>query len=265
MSMLELKKALGMVRDVSGSSDLRGRYFSNVEILNYEGVDFTGAVLYKCFPKGFKGALEIEPSKEAPGFKNKDFRKAEDKLKSVSLEGLDLQGVDLSNLDLEEISFKGANLSKSNFEDSLLGATDFENANLSGVDFRYANLKHSTFENANLLGADFTGSDLSGASFKRAKNMDKALMGNSLYDENTEFPLNLSLDQRKFMKYTGAEKSERESVLETFAYDGSEYDDSEYDDSEYDDSEYDDSEYGRDPFAEDEYGAYDDYDDDDWD
>ena len=249
MSMLELKKALGMVKDVSESSDLRGRYFSNVEILNYDNVDFTGAVLYRCFPKGFKGALEIDPAKEAPGFENKDFKGSEDILKTVSLEGVDLQGANMSNLYLQEVSFEDTNLSKSNFEYSRLVGTSFENANLSRADFSFANLKHSTFKNANLLGVDFTGADLAGCCFRGAKNMDKALMGNSLYDENTEFPINLSLDQRSNMKYEGAEKSERESVLETFAYN---------------DSEYDDSEYDRDPFAEDEYVAYDDY-DDDWD
>ena len=47
--------------DCAEISDLRGMYFHSRVLKNYEGRDFSGCVLYKCYPPDLKGAVSILP------------------------------------------------------------------------------------------------------------------------------------------------------------------------------------------------------------
>ena len=96
--------------DCSKEDDLRGRAFHNRLIVNFENTDFTGCVLYHCFPRGFAGAIEIHPaqSEEDVTLKEADLRGAD--LRRANLQGANLQGAHLQGADLRGANLGGADL-----------------------------------------------------------------------------------------------------------------------------------------------------------
>jgi uncharacterized protein YjbI with pentapeptide repeats len=58
----DIKHKLQPPLDCSEIKDLRGQYFHNRLITNYENTDFTGCVLYHCYPSGFANALDVNPA-----------------------------------------------------------------------------------------------------------------------------------------------------------------------------------------------------------
>ena len=106
----DIKHRLQPPLDCSEIKDLRGRYFNNRLITNYEHTDFTGCVLFHCFPNGIPNALEINPalSEEYVTLKGVDLRGAN--LKGAALTEANLKGTNLEGADLEGANLIGANL-----------------------------------------------------------------------------------------------------------------------------------------------------------
>ena len=118
--------------DCAKEGDLRGRAFYNRLIVNYENTDFTGCVLYHCFPRGFAGAIEIYPaqSEDDVTLKGADLQEAD--LQRADLQGANLQGADLRGTNLQGATLYGANLkgaeycSETNFDESNISQTQFD-------------------------------------------------------------------------------------------------------------------------------------------
>ena len=83
--LVQLDRAI----DVTGRADLRGAYFGRKLIFSGEGRDFTGAVLYRCYPSGLKCAIEIDPLTES------EARTQLNDLCGIDLRGVDFRGVDM--------------------------------------------------------------------------------------------------------------------------------------------------------------------------
>lgn len=138
--------------DCTEVKDLRGRYFYNRVIVNYENTDFTGCVLYHCYPSGIPGATEYNPAKseEEVTLKGADLNRAV--LDWAYLQGANLQGANLTRADLQEADLRGAD-----FEKAKLGGADFKWSYLMGANLSYADLEYTTFDEANLEGANLEG------------------------------------------------------------------------------------------------------------
>ena len=189
--------------DCSKITDLRGRYFHNRIITNYDNTDFSGCVLYHCFPRGIPNAIEINPVKseeDVPfllqGSNLRGANLAKAKLKGanfsrammgpteddheesyiVLLNEADLRKVDFSNANLNEAELEGANLKFANLSGASAMLTNFNHANLAGANLQRANLYAANLENANLKGADL-----------RFSIIQSANMNGALYDTKTRF------------------------------------------------------------------------------
>ena len=166
--------------DCSTIGDLRGTYFYNRLITNYEHTDFSGCTLYHCYPRVFANALEINPAQS----------KADVSLKGADLQGADLFrayliGADIEGANFERANLGGATLKRANLGGANLQGADISNTNLEGANLENANLgvcdiQHVKFINANLVNADFRGArffdvDFSGADIKGVKLSPKNL------------------------------------------------------------------------------------------
>ena len=140
--------------DCAKEGDLRGRAFYNRLIVNYENTDFTGCVLYHCFPRGFAGAIEIYPAQ------------SED---DVTLKGADLQGAELQGADLQGAELRGADLQGAELQEADLQGADLQEADLRWAYLDDANLQGAHLQGAHLQGADLRGANLGGADLKGAK------------------------------------------------------------------------------------------------
>ena len=160
----DIKHRLQPPLDCSELKDLRGRYFHNRLIINYENTDFTGCVLFHCFPSGIENALEINPAQS-----EKDVT-----LKDANLSRANLLEANLYKANLEGANLEGADLSGADLEDANLGWANLQGADLENVNFRFCDIQHTKFINANLVNADFRGArfwavDFSGADVKGVK------------------------------------------------------------------------------------------------
>ena len=149
----KIKHKLQSPLDCSGVIDLRGGYFHNRVITNFESVDFHGCVLFHCYPSGFENALEIDPAHS-----ESDVTLRGTSLKEANLSGADLRGAYLQDTDLREAFLQDANLERANLKRADLEYACLENANLQNANLENANLQH-----ADLEGADFTGANLKDA------------------------------------------------------------------------------------------------------
>ena len=113
----DIKYRLQPPLDCSEISDLRGRYFHNRLLTNYENTDFRGCVLFHCFPNGIPNAVEVKPAQ--------------------SEEEVSLKGVSFEDADLLDADFSGADLRNSNF--------GYDGILISGANFRGADLEGSAF------------------------------------------------------------------------------------------------------------------------
>ena len=111
----DIKHRLQPPLDCSEIKDLRGRYFNNRLITNYEHTDFTGCVLFHCFPNGIPNALEINPA--------------------LSEEYVTLKGADLRGADLWGANLQGANLFEANLQETTLEWANLEDAYLEGAKY----------------------------------------------------------------------------------------------------------------------------------
>lgn len=161
----DIKHKLQPPLDCSEIKDLRGRYFHNREIINYENTDFVGCVLYHCFPNGIKNAIEVNPA--------------------TSIEDTTLQGANLEGADLRKANLQGANLLRANLK----------RANLKRADLERANLYKANLEGANLQGANLQGAYLQGANLKGAN------LENAKYNDTTIFPDTITESQKSSMVF----------------------------------------------------------------
>ena len=187
----DIKHRLQPPLDCAEIKDLRGRYFHYRLIINYEDTDFTGCVLYRCYPSGLTGAIEISPaqSKDEVTLRRADLSGAE--LWDASLEGADLQEVDLSDADLWKASLEGANLREANLHGAFLrGAVlqgaDLQGANLEGANLESANLEGANLYDANLGWGDLQGVNLQGANLQEAYLVKANLRGANLQGANLQ-------------------------------------------------------------------------------
>ena len=157
----DIKHRLQPPLDCSELKDLRGEYVHNRLIINYENTDFTGCVLFHCFPNGIPNALEINPALSE---------------EYVTLKGVDLRGANLKGAALTEANLKGTNL---------------EGADLEGANLIEAYLIGADLEDADLTEADLTEADLSDAKYDEEtgfedSNITKEQLGSMVFVEDED-------------------------------------------------------------------------------
>jgi uncharacterized protein YjbI with pentapeptide repeats len=179
----ELKKTRTL--DCSESGDLRGTYIHSKVLINTQGVDFEGAVLYGCYcSSDIQDALIVNPKLTEDDVPiSASWEKIS--LCSSNLQGVNLQRANLKMFECEMANFQGANLQEANLESAELMGANLQGANLQG-----ANLKYTGFTGANLQRADLKGADLKGADLQRSN-----LQG-ARYNSKTNFGLsNITQEQ----------------------------------------------------------------------
>ena len=119
----DIKYKLQPPLDCSEIKDLRGQYFHNRLITNYDNTDFSGCVLFHCFPSGMTNAIELNPAQSEDDVTLKRANLSGANLSGADLTRANLYGANISNADLEGADLTGANLqwaeynSETNFED----------------------------------------------------------------------------------------------------------------------------------------------------
>jgi uncharacterized protein YjbI with pentapeptide repeats len=171
--------------DCSEIEDLRGGYVYKKYIINYENTDFTGCVLYYCYPSGINGAIEVNTAKSI-----EDVTLIRANLENARLNGANLENANLENANLEGASLKKANLKSANFQGANMDDAGIRSANLENANLENASLMYSNLKMANLRGANLRGADLRGAAFKQAK-----------YNDKTIFPNTITESQKSSMKH----------------------------------------------------------------
>ena len=175
-----IKHRLQPPLDCAEIKDLRGQSFHNRLIINYEDTDFTGCVLYHCYPSGIPNALEYNPANSED-----DVSLASVNLRDANLEFANLSGADLGGADLFDADLEGTNLEGAYLGDADLRSTNLYGADLEGTNLEGANLVGADLRDANLRGADLEGADLRGAR----------------YDEETVFPDTITQEQLDSMTF----------------------------------------------------------------
>ena len=146
-----IKHRLQTPLDCSQISDLRGQYFHNRLIINYEDIDFSGCVLYHCYPSGLANAIEVNPAQSE-----------------------------------EDVTLKGANLGYANLSEANLQGAYLKEARLYGAELIGADLRGTNLERANLKGADLYRADLGGANLQGA-DLEDATLYEAKYNSKTNF------------------------------------------------------------------------------
>lgn len=140
-------------------SDVRGRSINSRVLLNYEDSDFTGCVLYRCFPSGIPGAIEVD---SADSIADVGFSGIKS---SVSLRDLDLRGInfegsqisgELSNLNLTSTNFKSSRIHNMSITNVNFGSADLEGLDLRDAWIQNINLRNANLKNANIIGTSIT-------------------------------------------------------------------------------------------------------------
>ena len=132
----DIKHKLQPPLDCSEISDLRGLYYHNRLITNYDNTDFSGCVLFHCYPSGIENAIEVNPAQSE---------------KDITLKGAYLEGANLEDANLEEANLQGANLKGADLEDAYLQGADLTGADLQGADLQGAKYNSKTkFKDADI-------------------------------------------------------------------------------------------------------------------
>lgn len=191
LTLNEIKVRLQPQLDCAEIKDLRGEHFHYREIINYENTDFSGCVLYHCYPNNIPGVIEVDPaqSKDDVGLIGADLQNARlafsKVLQGANLSRANLQGADLRSADLNGAILQGANLNGANLNGADLRGADLQGAdldrcsldgaNLQGANLQGAYLLFTSLQGANLYGVDLRKSDLRGANMKGAVVTDPDL------------------------------------------------------------------------------------------
>ena len=187
----DIKHRLQPPLDCSEIKDLRGRYFYNRLITNYEHTDFSGCVLFHCYPSGILNSLEINPAQSEDDLTLKGANLEGAILYKANLEGADLTGANLTGAYLQYTDLTDAKLQGANLEDADLGDATLERANL-----QEANLERADLRGANLYGANLEGANLEDVNADRYVDFDEAK-----YNSKTNF------------KYSSITQGQRDSMI----------------------------------------------------
>ena len=211
--------------DCAQVADFRGTEFHNRLLVNYEGIDFEGCVLYHCFPSGMRNAIEVNRANSE---------------KDVSLKDADFREY-LGPPMLHNLSFQGAYLKNANFGSKHLIYTNFQNADLEGANFERATLSGADFTGANLKGANLKTVDGSAISFNMADledaNLSSAYLGESQFIDanlkNADFELtNLHRSDLDGANCKGT--SFRRAVISSAEFKGANFEGADFKDAIYD-------------------------------
>lgn len=140
------------------NGSLRGVYFENCILENYEATNFEGCTLYKCYPQVLRGAIEIESLKDPyevtwhsnnfpkslsfsttiqnQTFHNFKFEKLT--LEDVTFENCDFYGTRFTSVDFENCSFESCNMTS---------VVHFENCHFKDFTFNSCVFFEVSFEN----------------------------------------------------------------------------------------------------------------------
>jgi len=192
MDYLDVLKIAGRVFDCADYVDMRGVHVGGKRILNYEGRDCSGCVLYRCYPDRVPGAMSIDPryaendislvrahlmGAEIPyaDLKGRDMRFAD--LRGAKLNYSNLAGSNLQSAELAWATLNHADLQNANLQEAV-GPILASQANLTGAnlqrffgadsDFRDACLQNACMDRAILYNTNLSGVDVTGASFRHA-------------------------------------------------------------------------------------------------
>jgi uncharacterized protein YjbI with pentapeptide repeats len=155
----KLKFIVNTVKHIDCSdldSDQRGTHFVHTALKNHESCDFSGAVLYKCYPASVENAINCNPLASATDVYLSDNDLTESYLVGIRLyqkefKDLDLQGVDFAGAYLSEVSFVRCNLKNVSFDKATLHTCVFDGCIMGSTTFIGSRLAHSTvFENMSL-------------------------------------------------------------------------------------------------------------------
>ena len=170
-----IKHRLEKPLDCTNILDLRGEYFSHRVILNFTNTDFSGCVLMNCYPRVFRGAIEVNPatSEESVG------------LVGAELDDAELEYAELSGARLDRVSLKRAKLKKANLPNASLRGANLENADLTrayldNADLTWGTLKGSTLIFTRLTNATLRNTNLQQVSAGYADFSGSCLMGSVL-------------------------------------------------------------------------------------
>lgn len=158
--------------DCSEIEDLRGSYVYKRYIINYENTDFTGCVLYRCYPSGIEGAIEVNPAQSIEDVTLKNANLTNANLNWADLEGVYMPGVNLQGAYLYNAIVEGANLEGANLKGANLELSNFEDANLKDANLEDASLENAKFQGANLQGVKGEPSSTHRANFNAVKTDD---------------------------------------------------------------------------------------------
>lgn len=174
--------------------DFRGRHFSDV-VFDIEGVDLSGAVLYKCYCPHKNSALKVNPLDSVRGIEisvdlqNRTSSKKEEYFKvdfengrfrdsnflNTSWIASDFRGVTFVNTDLDDIIFKSCKLDNATFNESKVNhfwaeRSSFNDSQFSGfylgtegyvlVKFYDCELTNSSFKFTEIVNSSFDECDL---------------------------------------------------------------------------------------------------------
>lgn len=233
-------------RNLKDLSDVRGRSIKRRVLLNYEDSDFTGCVLYRCFPRGIPGAIEVDPADSIADVGFSGMKS------SVSLIDLDLRGVnfegsvlsgELSNLNLTGTNFKSAHIDNMTITNVNFGSADLEGLDLRNAWIQNINLQNANLKNANIIGTSITlesrghpridaedacfegarilGLEIDFSVFKNA-NFQKAILRNTIFRnsdlENADFR-GADLRGACISGYYGSENNTRGAIFTGAVYD----------------------------------------------
>jgi uncharacterized protein YjbI with pentapeptide repeats len=194
MQYFDVLSIAGRVFDCSKVLDLRGVSIGGRYLINHEGRDFTGALLYQSFPSGFKGAVEISPSAtdrvSLQGITLDSVSIACADLMSVNLRDARFRDVDFTEANLQDADLRGAHFFQAYFWGTNLRGADLRNTTLINAKFQGADLQRANLEGAHLSNSDLSRADLSFANLRGA-HLGAATMFTSLegavYDQYTQF------------------------------------------------------------------------------
>ena len=160
-------------------SDQRGTYFVHTVLKNHEDCDFSGAVLYKCYPESVENAINCNPFTSASDIDlsandltESDFR-AIYFLYGAEFTDLDLQGADFANANLSKVSFVRCNLKNVSFNKAYLSSCVFDDCIMESTTFIESKLsQHTRFENMSLSKVYFDKANFDSVVFTKTCSID---------------------------------------------------------------------------------------------
>lgn len=122
--------------------------------------DIYGTIIYKCYAKSFKDAVEQAIKNDVS-------------LININFICTDLRGINFSRLNLIGTYFINVNLSGANFSNAKLKYANFIRANLKDVNLKDANISYAILESVDLSNTTINNTNLRGTILNRTKTNKK--------------------------------------------------------------------------------------------